>query len=218
MADMKHGLTSGARPQLSVVGKHSMVYQTRGTEYGAAKYARGNYHGDAPAGVTPEARIMGYVDAIMRHCTELSHAYNTAIGTGGDVRAALRDCVDAGSSGGFPASMLHQLAHILAGAGIAVECAVADGILPADPGQPWKQGAGELGLPQKDDPAAERARVAALARDYVRDVVVIPHTAQLGDDATAGRPLPELAREVATEFRRHECTESGGCKAWECGR
>lgn len=165
VGDMKAGLTSGARPKLSINGKHAAIYQCRGSEYGEAKYARGNYHGPAPANVTPEARIMGYIDAVMRHCTEIADAYNRALGTGGDARAAIA-CADTGASGGFPASMLPHLAHILAGAGIAVECAVADGLLPADPGQPWKAGAVEQGLPQKDDPAAERARVESLRRSH----------------------------------------------------
>lgn len=195
VGDMKAGLTSGARPKLSINGKHAAIYQCRGTEYGADKYARGNYHGPAPEGVTPEARIMGYIDAIMRHCTEISDAYNRALGTGGDARAAIA-LPDSMASGGFPASMLPHLAHILAGAGIAVECAVADGLVPADPGQPWKAGAREVGLPQKDDPAAERARVAALANP------------RMGDDYT--RPLQHLADEVAAEFRR-PCEIDAAC-------
>lgn len=160
IGDMKHGLTS-SRPKLSICGRHAQTHQCRGTEYGADKYARGNYHGPAPAGVTPEARIMGYVDAALRHLTAIADAYNRALGTGGDARAAIA-LPDLEASGGFPASGLPHLSHVLAGIGIAVECAVADGLLPADPGQPWKAGA-EDSLPQKDDPAAERARVAALA-------------------------------------------------------
>ncbi len=179
MSDMKAGLTS-SRPKLSIVGRHSMIHQTRGTEYGGDKYARGNYHGAPPAGVTPEARIMGYVDAAMRHLSAISDAYNRAVGTGGDARAAIA-LPDLEASGGFPASGLPHLSHVLAGLGIAVECAVADGLLPADPGQPWRAGAREEGLPQKDDPAAERARVERAAQDR-------------------RRALPDLAAEVAAEF------------------
>lgn len=169
IGDMKHGLT-GDRPQLSLIGEHSEIYQCRGTAYGAAKYSRGNYHGPAPEGVAPDARIMGYVDAAMRHLRAVAQAYNVALGTGGDTRAAIA-LPDMMASGGFPASGLPHLAHAIAGLGIAIECAVADGLLPADPGQPWKAGAPEASLPQKDDPAAERARVEALgaaARDVER--------------------------------------------------
>jgi hypothetical protein len=163
VGDMKHGLTS-SRPKLSILGRRSMIHQSRGNGYGADKYARGNYHGPAPEGVTPEARVMGYVDAAMRHLTAISDAYNHAVGTGGDARAAIA-LPDLESSGGFPASGLPHLSHVLAGIGIAIECAVDDGLLPEDPGEPWKAGA-EDSLPQKDDPAAERARVAGLAGEH----------------------------------------------------
>lgn len=190
IGDMKHGLTS-SRPKLSIIGRHSMNHQTRGTEYGGDKYARGNYHGPAPAGVSPEARIMGYVDAAMRHLSAVSQAYNVALGTGGDARAAIA-LPDLEASGGFPASGLPHLSHVLAGIGIAIECAVADGLLPADPGQPWKAGA-EDSLPQKDDPAAERTRVARLGdRRAGADLSAEQRDVDGGWESLQLSPVPEL--------------------------
>ena len=160
-ADMKHGL-GGARPAMSIVPRTAIIYGGRGTEYGADKYARGNYHAPPPAKLGPNAgvmRLLGYIDATMRHLTHVSDRINRALGTGGDLAAACA-CVDDEASGGFPASMLPHLAHALASMNIGISCAVDDGLLPADPGQPWKK-SGETGLPQKDDPAAERARIAA---------------------------------------------------------
>jgi hypothetical protein len=169
IGDMKAGLTGrhGARPQLSILPRAGLDYGARAIEYGAAKYARGNYHGPAPAALGADAaalRVLGYVDAAMRHLTAVADAANRALGTGGDIAAALA-CPDAAASGGFPASGLPHLAHALASVLLGITVATDDGLLPADPGQPWVAAlVPEAGLPQKDDPAAERARVAALLR------------------------------------------------------
>jgi hypothetical protein len=174
MADMKMLRNQREdRPRLSIGQYNANVHSARVTEYGADKYARGNYHGAPPEGVTPEQRGSEYIDAALRHLGKVAQAYNEALGTGGDVRAALA-LVDDEPSGGFPASMLPHLAHAIAGLKILVECLVHDGILPADPGQPWKRDpmyqavlerrgrSTTQGLPQKDDPDVERRRVEKL--------------------------------------------------------
>lgn len=170
MADMKMLRNQREdRPRLSISQYHGTVHSCRVTEYGADKYARGNYHGAPPEGVSPEQRGGEYIDAAMRHLGKVAQAYNEALGTGGDVRAALA-LVDDEPSGGFPASNLPHIAHAIAGLKILVECLVHDGILPADPGQPWKRdpayqavlerrGVQRNALAQKDDPDAERRRV-----------------------------------------------------------
>jgi hypothetical protein len=169
VGDMKHGLTSD-RPKMSLLGDDAATHQVRATEYGADKYARGNYYGPAPAGVSPVDRFLGYIDATMRHCLAITKAVNIARGTGGDEVAACR-VIDDKASGNFPPSLLPHVAHMMASTAIGIETAVRDGLLPADPGQPWKQHpmyaevlarrgpAAGSGLPQKDDPDAERRRV-----------------------------------------------------------
>lgn len=177
-----------SRPELSILQYNGMVYSSRATEYGADKYARGNYFGAPPANVDPVNRFAEYLSAAMRHLGKIAQAINIAKGTGGDARAACAD-LDTEASGGFPPSMLPHIAHAIAGLMIAVECGINDGLLPADPGQPWKRhpmyaevlerrAAGskgnkleglrddqiraQQGLPQKDDPDAERRRVEEL--------------------------------------------------------
>lgn len=164
IGDMKAGLT-GAKPKLSILPRAMLTYAARPIEYGADKYARGNYHGPPPAALGENAaalRTLGYIDAALRHLTRVSDAINHALGTGGDVRAAV-GTVDDDATGGFPPSMLPDLAHALASVGLGITCAVDDGLLPADPGRPWDALRPPIELPQKADPAAERARVAALA-------------------------------------------------------
>lgn len=163
--DMKKGL-GGNRPALSIQPRAGQIYNTRALEFGADKYARANHYGPAPERLGANAdvlRLLGYIDATMRHLTRVSDAINRALGTGGDLAAACAT-VDDESGGGFPASNLPDLAHALASLNIGVSCAVDDGLLPADPGQPWKQAiAPEASLPQKDNPTSERERVQGLA-------------------------------------------------------
>lgn len=161
-----------SRPMLSILPYNGEVQGSRALEYGADKYSRANYFGPPPANVDPVDRFLEYIDAAKRHLGKIAQAINIAKGTGGDARAACA-CLDDEASGGFPASSLPHIAHVIAGLMIAVECGVTDGLLPADPGQPWKKdalyasvlekrGAPAQGLPQKDDPDAERRRVERL--------------------------------------------------------
>lgn len=174
-----------SRPELSILQYNGMVYGSRATEYGADKYARGNYFGPPPASVDPVNRFAEYMSAAMRHLGKICQAINVAKGTGGDQKAACA-VIDDEASGGFPPSMLPHIAHAIAGLMIAVECGVNDGLLPLDPGQPWKRhdmyaavlaARAEMLAPlaQKDDPAAERKRVEDLSK------------------RAAAQPLPEIA-------------------------
>lgn len=207
VGDMKQGLT-GSRPRMSILPRAALVHEIRAIEYGADKYARGNYHGPAPAGVSPEDRLLGYIDATMRHLTRVADAINRAKGTGGDVRAAC--CTrDEDGGGKFPASSLPDLSHALASMAIGVSCAVDDGLLPEDPGQPWKAGmAAEAAIPQKSDPAGEKARVAALARPMTTEDIrasqcistapkLVVHTpADFGRNQMPGEMVPTFYTKV----------------------
>lgn len=165
VGDMKQGLT-GTRPRMSLLNRHAAVHQVRGIEYGADKYVRGNYHGAAPAGVAPIERALGYLDATLRHLLRVSDAVNRALGTGGDVAAALQTR-DEDGGGRYPGSGLPDLSHALASLAIGIGCAVDDGLLPADPGRPWDAALtkpewshltrpqGEP-LPQKNHPEGEK--------------------------------------------------------------
>src|SRR5262252_5950667 len=118
VGDMKAGLTGrhGARVKLSLMPRASMNHAARAIEYGADKYARGNYHGPPPAQLGARAdvmRLLGYVDATMRHLTKVADAVNHALGTGGDARAACA-VADDDASGQFPPSMLPDLSHAAA--------------------------------------------------------------------------------------------------------
>ncbi len=238
VGDMKHGL-GGARPQMSILPRIGLVYGGRALEYGADKYARGNYHGPPPAklGENAEAkRLLGYVDAAMRHLTHVSDQINRALGTGGDVAAACA-ALDDEASGGFPASNLPHLAHALASLLIGVSCAADGKLIPEDPGQPWQSDLAKLralagdgdgdgdgglegGLPQKDNPAAERARVqrlTELAAGKLPERHCIPapqradHGGGMGGHDEDRDEVAELDKDIRDGFQagrsRHEGTK-----------
>ena len=201
-----------ARPLLSILPYNGEVYGSRGLEYGADKYARGNYFGPPPANVDPVERFLEYMDAAKRHIGKICQAVNIAKGTGGDQRAACGD-LDTEASGGFPPSMLPHIAHAIAGLLIAVECGINDGLLPLDPGQPWKkhpdyagvldrrgaQAATLAALVQKDDPDAERKRVElAQAKRNFQDAAgqVVPEVALYGAPKPPAEAVPEKIDDV----------------------
>jgi hypothetical protein len=205
---MKAGLT-GAKPRLTIIPRAALNHLTRGLEYGADKYRRGNYHGAPPAALGGDAaalRLLGYLDAAQRHISRVTDAMNRALGTGGDLAAAVLT-VDDDATAKFPASMLPDLSHALASLALGITCAADDGLLPLDPGRPWDVAIGstaDAALGQKADPAAERARVDALR------LVIDRATAQ---EIVAGiDPERELtSREgAALHDRLRECFPSNG--------
>lgn len=210
IGDMKAGLTGkgGARPALSILPRAGLTHATRGTEYGAAYYARGNYHGPVPQALVdkwgpdlaPVIRVLGYIDATMRHLTKVADVINHALGTGGDARAAVAVVDDVAV--GKPASNLPDLAHAAASLLILIGVAVDDGLLPADPGQPWATG-GEDGLPQKDDPAAERRqterrRLAASAT--MKDIPSLLGAQFPGDDIPDPVKEPDALDAITSRY------------------
>lgn len=165
---------TAAKPKMSILPLTGLTYGVRPIEYGADKYARGNYHAPPPPGLDDDPqlaavkRFLGYLDAAGRHITETTDAINRALGSGGNLVAACR-VVDDKMSGNFPPSMLPHLSHAIASLMIGVTCAADDGLLDKDPGQPWKallaatktDSAIEA---RKADPSSERSRIAALRK------------------------------------------------------
>jgi len=216
---MKHGL-GGSRLQFSQLPRAGLAAATRAIEYGSDKYARSNFYGPPPAKLgddAPAKRLLGYIDAAMRHLTHVSDKINRALGTGGDVAAACR-VVDDEASAGFPASNLPHLSHALASLLIGVSCAVDDELLPEDPGQPWRPAlaamtgatTGEPAIAQKDDPAAERDRVRKLRAEsravrietlqYLASDRDAPSTAAAAQAALDAMGVDELDAEIAIGF------------------
>ena len=126
LSDMKGSQT---KPPLSVLPKSALVYGSRACQWGAHRYSLGNFHRPPPEGLTPERRLLVYLDAVLRHATAVSDALNRAIGTETDLTIA---ACDPDEDSGLP-----HLAHLLASSMLAITCAVNDGLIPDDPGAPW---------------------------------------------------------------------------------
>lgn len=235
--------TGRDRPKLSILPYNGQVHAAGAVTYGADKYARGNYFGPPPAKVDPVDRFLEYLDAAQRHIGKIAQAINVAKGTGGDQRAACA-LPDDEASGGFPASNLPHIAHAIAGLMIAVECGITDGLLPVDPGQPWKRdpmyaevlarrGAAPTALAQKDDPDAERRRVAAanpidkvfsafdrtvcggsispFGAAGITNVLAVSKIGKIGESFVRGADATEPCPHIA-----HERPDLGSCPYTDC--
>jgi hypothetical protein len=175
--DLKAGLT-GTKPQLAQLPFEALVYPCRALEYGGlpkpfGKYQLGNYHRPAPDNIDPAERVLGYLSAMLRHGGRVVSAVTRAKGVGGDVKAAFASRDD-DHDGKFPPSMLPDLAGMAASALLAIQTAINDGLIPADPGRPWVD---LIGKPVETWPGtntapAPKAEPAKPAEPDPRDTVV----------------------------------------------
>lgn len=127
-ADMKEGLRGG-KPQLSQIPGGPLVWCARVLQYGAKKYARGNYLLPQVDKRADLDRLSAYLDAALRHIyavtTEIEwHRGNTDL----DGPYTL--------AGGYldSESKLPHLAHALCSVMMAIQQGINAGILVEDPG------------------------------------------------------------------------------------
>lgn len=201
MKDLKEGLTSTRKADTTHVRKSIQVYIARPCEWGSVKYERANFLRPAseyPPG-SPEAtaadfeRLRAYLRAARDHISDALDSMECHQSTDpqlrdvdGMKRAAYAVDTDAKPGCPFGASGLPHVAPAAASLMMAIDQATRYGLLPADPGQPWTAGA-EDSLPQKDDPAAERARVAALAAEVKAEFSPRPRFEVVPRDQVNGR-------------------------------
>lgn len=145
MKDMKEALTSGRKPDISHVRGPGKVYSCRAHEYGSDKYERANYVRLSANAADAARNYRSYLASVDRHITAALDAmeYLEAEFPGFEDAPLSRlleavYAADTDASPSFPASTLPHISHAMAGLGMAITKAVRDGILPADPGQPWK--------------------------------------------------------------------------------
>lgn len=179
MKDLKAALNSGIKPDISHVRTPLMVYTARACEYGNDKYQRANYA--RPAGTTADdfRRLRTYLRAAVGHIIATLDAMEMHQSLDPDLEnaegmkaAAYAPDLDATPGAKVGASCLPHVAHAAASMNMALTQATMYGLLPADPGQPWKS------VPVAVDAEAERV--------YPYSVVPID--------------LDKLVAEVAAEF------------------
>lgn len=145
-ADLKEGLRSGRKPDITHVRTPLLNYVARACEYGSDKYERANYLRSAGETQADDfKRLRQYLRAAQSHlgavldAMELHQANDSDLtDTGGMATAAY--CADTDEMPGAKvgASKLPHLAHAAASLMMAITQATTYGILPADPGTPWR--------------------------------------------------------------------------------
>jgi hypothetical protein len=163
--DMKEGLSSARKPDLTHVRTPFMVYTSRNCDYGNFKYERANYlRPVSPNGYSGRPtredfeRYRAYLRAAFSHLAQtldaLEHHQSTdpqLEDVDGMTDAAYAVDVDPDTSGKVGPSFLPHLGGTCASLNMAITQAVRCGLLPTDPGQPWRDASCA-------SPAAERAR------------------------------------------------------------
>lgn len=145
MKDMKEGLTSARKADITHVRGPFMVYTARPCEYGSDKYERSNFL--RPAGGTKAdfIRFRQYLRAALSHVVSTLDSMERHQAGDPDLldEAGMRAAAYAADTDRQPgakvgASLLPHVAHGCASLMMAVTQAAESGLLPADPGTPWR--------------------------------------------------------------------------------
>lgn len=151
LKDMKEGLSSARKPDVTHVRKALMIYTSRPCEYGSSKYVRGNYlrpisvngYTGRPTREDFE-RLRSYTRAAVSHLVEMLDRMEMHLATDpaledidGMMEAVYAVDTDPDTTGKVGPSFLPHIAPACASLNMAVTQAVACGLLPTDPGQPW---------------------------------------------------------------------------------
>lgn len=149
--DMKEGRRTGRKPDVTHIRRPLMVYGARACEYGNDKYERANYMRDAvdSCGVpTPEdfESLREYLRACVDHVEKTLDSmeeYQAAAPELDDPVLMRRACyaadTDQTPGNPVPASGLPHLCGAVASLNMALKNATLCGLLPEDPGQPWRK-------------------------------------------------------------------------------
>lgn len=189
LKDMKEGLRSARKADITHVRMPMLVYASRACEYGSVKYERSNFlrpTGDGGHTKPTKAdfeRLRGYLRAGLSHTVTVLDAMEAhqagdpqLLDVAGMKRAAYCEDTDVTPGQAVGASLLPHLCGALASFNMALAQAVACGLLPADPGRPWEV---------TQDRAAAVEKLAQLG--------VLPMTAaaqaQMGDEGASAAAL-----------------------------
>lgn len=143
--DMKEALVGAvSKPDLTHCRRAAMVYEARAKEYGADKYERANYLRRMSSPAADFSRFRSYLRAAVSHfmfTLDAMEAHEANDPQLVDVEGMRRAMYAADTDPGlnFPASGLPHVSHGLTSTTMAITQAVDAGMLPADPGQPWRE-------------------------------------------------------------------------------
>lgn len=151
-SDLKEGLSSARKPDLTHVRRVLMTYIARACEYGSERYQRANFLRPVagPYDGTPKPadfeRLRSYLRALQSHVTlaldalELHQSTDFALENAeGMKKAAFAEDTDEPPTGSkVGASHLPHLAHAGASLMMALVQATLCGLMPDDPGVTWR--------------------------------------------------------------------------------
>jgi hypothetical protein len=204
LKDVKEGTTTGRKPDTTHVRSSFLVYSSRPGEYGCDKYVdRANYlrpTGEA-AHTTPTkadvARLRNYVRASMDHARKMLDAieHHEALDPefkdiDGLRRATYAADTDTTPGNAIGPSLLPHIAPACTSLMMAIEQAIGCGLLPEDPGQPWKRGAD---------------RAVSWSVDYID-----------GSSAMVWRAAPDMPSEPPPADAAPAQRRFPGCRSNEC--
>jgi hypothetical protein len=145
--DLKEALNSGRKADITHIRGPFLVYGARACEYGNDKYERANYQRPAEGrGLRPDfERYRAYLRAAVSHLVavldsmEYHQAWDPELREEDYMRqAAYAADMDAKEGCAVGPSRLPHICGAIASLNMAVTQAVRYRLLPADPGQPWK--------------------------------------------------------------------------------
>lgn len=150
--DQKEALTSARKPDVTHARTPLLVYNARACEYGCAKgYDRGNFLRRTATTSEDFKRLRAYLAAGLRHIMATldqieRHQANDPhlVDIEGMKRAAYAPDTDPDPTGTVGPSGLPHLCGAAASLNMALAQAVDAGLLPADPGQPWREQPSQL--------------------------------------------------------------------------
>ncbi len=145
LKDMKSALNSGVKPDITHVRTPTLNYIARASEYGNAKgYERANYIRETAGPADDFNRLRAYLRANVSHtirCLDMMERHQANDPKLTNVEGMRAACfapdTDVPDHPVGP-SMLPHLCGAVASLNMALEQAVNAGLLPEDPGQPWK--------------------------------------------------------------------------------
>lgn len=151
MKDLKEGLSSARKADITHVRGPFKVYTARPCEYGGDKYERGNFLRTAApfeGGATLAGdfvRFRSYLRAAVSHLDATLDSMERHLANDPKLldEQGMRDAAYARDTDTTPgakvgASMLPHVAHACASLMMAITQATEYGLLPADPGTPWR--------------------------------------------------------------------------------
>lgn len=147
LKDMKVALSSGAKPDITHIRTPMKVYGARNCEYGNDKYVRANYLRPVDGMREAFVRYRAYLRATDSHLSQTLDAMEKHQSLDPELkdvegmkRAAYAVDTDATPGAKVGASFLPHIGGSVASLNMALAQAVDAGLLPSDPGQPWRDG------------------------------------------------------------------------------